>query len=579
MSAGDGRRAIAIVGLGPRGTYALERLLDRARSLPPEAGLEITAFEPHPAPGAGPVYDPSQPPYLRMNFAAELVDMWCPDKGLLPSERRLPFSAWRRSETGRAAGRDGDGASQPFPPRAEVGAYLEDGLRQLLAAAPASARIAVERAAVRALRPLGDGWELELTTNGEAGPGASESAHFDEVLLCTGHLPGPAGGPPLEAAAPAGPARIESVYPVERLSPQRVPAGSRVGVRGFALTFIDAALALSEGRGGRFLGSGEGADPLRYEADGAEPVAIHPYSRSGRPMLAKPGPGLAASLPGVTEAGAAGRERLLGGSGSPSVAETLLPQLAVTAERLLAAAGVATEPGPAAELGRLLAPSPGARPDPAVREQLRRSIEIGAGRAAPDAAWALGQSWRSLYPAIVERFGADRMRAREWPAFRRLALEMERIAFGPPLVNAAKLLALIDAGLVRLGEGPHLPAAPPAEAQVLIDAVSPPPGAAHLTTGPIGGLLERGLLRIPPGRRGIELGPEAQCIAADGDPVPGLAALGRISEDWVIGNDTLNRRLHPHPDRWAKAVVRRASDQGRPARGARVPPATAGASR
>jgi hypothetical protein len=40
-------------------------------------------------------------------------------------------------------------------------------------------------------------------------------------------------------------------------------------------------------------------------------------------------------------------------------------------------------------------------------------------------------TWRSLYPAIVARLGGEGS-AHDWPAFRRLTAELERVAFGPP---------------------------------------------------------------------------------------------------------------------------------------------------
>ena len=66
-------------------------------------------------------------------------------------------------------------------------------------------------------------------------------------------------------------------------------------------------------------------------------------------------------------------------------------------------------------------------------------------------------------------------------------------------------------------------------------------------------------MRIPPGRRGIEITSDVECVGADGSPTPGLGVIGRPTEDWIIGNDTLNRALHPHPERWALRVVSRAS--------------------
>ena len=44
---------IAIVGFGPKGLFALERLLDHATALPQHETLAVDLFEPDPNPGAG----------------------------------------------------------------------------------------------------------------------------------------------------------------------------------------------------------------------------------------------------------------------------------------------------------------------------------------------------------------------------------------------------------------------------------------------------------------------------------------------------------------------------------------------
>ena len=180
---------------------------------------------------------------------------------------------------------------------------------------------------------------------------------------------------------------------------------------------------------------------------------------------------------------------------------------------------------------------------------------MGLGIGEPGADWALGHAWRSVYPAIVERLGAHGMADAEWPAFRHLAAEMERIAFGPPPVNAAKLLALIEAGKVDLS---RLTSGPAREADLVLDAVIPPPGALATDGSLVAHLVRDGHARIPHGRRGIELTPDVTCVGAGGRPSEGLAAVGRPTEDWVIGNDTLNRALHPHAEIWARRVVARA---------------------
>jgi diaminopimelate decarboxylase len=198
------------------------------------------------------------------------------------------------------------------------------------------------------------------------------------------------------------------------------------------------------------------------------------------------------------------------------------------------------------------------------REELSRSLQIAQGKRAPDLGWALGQAWRSVYPAIVERLSGGGLSESDRLAFRALAGQMERVAFGPPAVNAAKLLALVDAGKVDLCfvSGAELTAHKHRSAlrlggfarpvDVVVDAVLPPPGAV----GPLADLLlARGYAHTSAGRRGIEVMADGECVAPDGGRLPGLSAAGRITEDCIVGNDTLNRALHPLLDRWAARVT------------------------
>jgi diaminopimelate decarboxylase len=153
---------------------------------------------------------------------------------------------------------------------------------------------------------------------------------------------------------------------------------------------------------------------------------------------------------------------------------------------------------------------------------------------------------------------------------------MERIAFGPPPVNAAKLLALIEAGRVQLSHvaGGQVVtragvtavvcgAAGERVVDVVVDAVLPGPGAVPADGGLVAQLLADGHARQLRGRRGLEVGKDCGCLGRDGRLVAGLAAIGRPTEDCVIGNDTLSRGLHPHADRWAQRIVRRAVTQVR----------------
>jgi uncharacterized NAD(P)/FAD-binding protein YdhS len=551
---------VAIVGIGPKGLFALERLLDHAQRC--DAPLDVDLFEPHPVPGAGPVYDPAQPGYLLMNFAADQLDMWCSDSACVPRSQRLTFVDWRRR-----AGAGGSDEAR-YPPRAQVGRYLAEGFEQLRSHLPDATRLTLRPQAVDAVRRRGLRWRVE------AADGSVRD--YDEVLVATGHRPSSWAGGREHAAA-----HVESVFPVSsHLSCEAVAPGAAVAVRGFALTFIDAALALTEGRGGTFESDGH-PYRVRYVPSpaGGEPDVIRPFSRSGRPVLAKPGPALAAGVPALDDIARHARERILGLPPGFSPEDELVAilssatgacLLAATGRRpagddLLRAARSARGWLGAAMLGA--APAYGHRP----AIELERSLAVGTGMHPPDVQWALGQCWRSVYPAIVRRLGHGGLPTSAWPAFHRLAAQLERVAFGPPPGNAAKLLALGEAGRVDLTHVAGGVVATDAgvtalrsrrgsrPVDVVVNAVLAEPGAR----GAAGGLLEQlvgeGHARIAPAQRGLQVTSDATCIARGGLESPGLAAIGRPTEDSVIGNDTLSRSLHPYADRWAQRVARRAA--------------------
>ncbi len=497
---------VAIVGLGPKGLFALERLLDRAADTA-TGPIAVEIFEPHSVLGAGPVYDPDQPDYLRMNLDAAEVTIWPAGSAAVPATEQLSFTQWQRANLELSD-------CERYPPRAEMGRYLAAGAALLVEHAAQRIEVAVHRREVAAVTALSSGWQVAAEDAG---------GEFDEVLVATGHAHAWDGmlANGWNHAAPL----VERVFPVEaNLNP--IPRGARVAVRGYALTFIDAALALTEGRGGRFEPVTDGTG-LLYRKAGTEPAKILPFSRTGEPMVAKPQRDEVATDETWRELTSQARERI---SKLPPDGEAVAALEAI----------VTTLAG------------------------IRHGVESDAAN--------LGVAWRALYPAVVERFGADGIGDAEWPAFRVVATQMERYAFGPPAINAAKLEALIRAGIVdpthcRGGrietEGAQSELCSQAgrtPIDIVLDAVLAPPGAIGLDSPLLRGMLTDGVARVQRGRRGLEVAADASCVAARGGLSYGLSAYGRPTEDSVIGNDTLNRSLHPQLDLWADRVIARSRE-------------------
>ncbi len=260
-----------------------------------------------------------------------------------------------------------------------------------------------------------------------------------------------------------------------------------------------------------------------------DPAVFLPVTRTGRLMAVKP------EFDGVEAADiiAAGSRLLADAPDTPA----LITALALTARRLLERAG---RPG---DVDAVLAGSGG----------------------DPDGEWAVGLAWRECYPALVERAsyaGRDSLEG-----FGELARRLERVAFGPPPESMEHLQGLIDSGkvdLTHLGRGTEDLAdlVRDTGATVVVDAVIPPPGVVEGTLEHW--LVEQGLARIRLGTRGLDVAPDGTVVGQTS-----LAAVGRMTEDVVLGNDTLSRTLHDVIPRWARRLV------PGPAQAHGIPPLTA----
>ena len=263
---------IAIVGLGPWGVCALERVVTTARQeLPPGLDVAVHVIEPG-TPGSG-VYDVGQPDYLVLNNP-------CGELSLYPFETEAdqPCYAvglydWAVARGYRWVGERCaiDPTGRPiephhFLPRRLMGEYLQWFYRALLAGAPPSVHIVHHPTAAIDMVARRDGSEEVRLANGG-------TVVADHVIVTSGHT---ANEQPLASGRDLDP------YPVGAYV-DSIPAKASVAVSGMGLVAVDVVTALTLGRGGEFVDQGTG---LRYRPSGREPV-VQLYCRSGLPFTAK----------------------------------------------------------------------------------------------------------------------------------------------------------------------------------------------------------------------------------------------------------------------------------------------------
>ena len=475
---------IAIVGLGPWGICALERVVTGARhGLRPGLEVEVHVIEPG-TPGSG-VYDVTQPDYLLMNNACSQISLYP-----FASEADQPgygvgLYDWAVGQGYRWVGDDcaRNDSGRPiephhFLPRRLMGEYLQWFYLALVGGVPPAVRIVHHPAAAVDLVARLDGSEEVYLVDGS-------TVIVDQVIVTSGHTANEDDG-----HAAAYPRQL-SAYPVTRYV-QSLPGQATVGVAGMGLVALDVVTALTVGRGGRFV---EHADGLRYRPGGREPV-IQLFSRSGLPYTAKSVTGV--DLTGVYEPIICTPEafdqlsgRLNGSRRLVDLRTELLPLL-FAEMRVRYYAQLAHQSGTAADSA-------------AVREQFRAAwnqdrfheeVACQAARFGPFDAEAVffghqpryhsSEDYeRSVYDLIAEDLreaevpdGASPVKSatevfrifrdpiRSVVEYGGLSLDsylefnadvtsrINRLVAGPPALRSRQLLALMDAGVLQFPYGP-----------------------------------------------------------------------------------------------------------------------------
>jgi|GEM_PF-78727 len=272
-------RKIAIIGGGPKGMYGFERLAARFQASPPQERVEIHIYNRSAQFGAGDNYRPDQPPYLLINNPVGDINMWIDEEPKPVFPEPLSLTEWLRRKEGK------DVTENDYVDRASVGRYLTCGFELIATNLPANVYGKYMLGEVIDLCKQDEKYTLRIKTTG--GTDLDVLHRYDYVLLATGHPKNCAGKHEKKfqefAAGKKNIDFIPFVYPTEPILTELSP-GCKVAIKGIGLTFVDAVLALTEGKGGKFKRDPD-SGKLIYKSSGREPDVIFPFSRSGLPMI------------------------------------------------------------------------------------------------------------------------------------------------------------------------------------------------------------------------------------------------------------------------------------------------------
>lgn len=256
-----GDNTIAIVGGGPKGLYGLNHFINRMRLHQATKPCKVLWFNRDELFGCGPNYSILQPDYLLINYCIGHLNAFH-DK-YSQKEDQQSFMEW----LSKVKCIDTDVQPTDFASRALVGYYLQWVAKETMRQLPANVQLQLIAEPVVAIAEQHSKARIETKTG---------SWDVASILLATGHC---YNNTPLITESEVTMANfIRSPYPVSKYDD--ITSDAQVGITGMGLTFIDIALALTEGRGGTFDDNGE------YCPSGKEPL-IYSFSRTSLPILCR----------------------------------------------------------------------------------------------------------------------------------------------------------------------------------------------------------------------------------------------------------------------------------------------------
>ncbi|WP_161554536.1 FAD/NAD(P)-binding protein [Sinomicrobium soli] len=556
-------RHIAVVGGGPKGLYALERAVSALKD--GSGKCCIHWFNSDNFFACGPNFRTTQPEFLLINFC--IGHIRCHTRALpvsvIPSFPDLvEWIAAKTTSEERPAAED-------FASRALVGTYLRDYLYCLFDHLPEHIEICMVAREITAMEPLPGGRIAFPPLPGYV---------YRSVLLCTGHCYDNSTSFPDEITEKPGFLYFRSPYPVALLD--AIPAGDAVAVLGMGLSFTDVALALTEGRGGRF----HGRDTLTYSPSGSEPL-LYPFSRSNLPMI--PRMGIYHKTYRLFYLSQEWADRLKKKKPLDFTSD-ILPVL----QKEICFAYYSTLLGSREEnaVSEYMDKLPGAQRFgwkqllfPAAQWQKEYSsygafiIDYMAHTIAEaekgechSPLMAAAAVWRIATPLVAQLYEfcgftgeSHREFLKNWYG------PLSRVSFGPPVVNMKKVLALIRSGTIRL------PGEPPAQLRVDQEQVmlSVPDGLQTVTAlidaRIARAALEKGNNRLYANLNdkglvtplvndtfrvgAITLDRNGRVITASGSVLQ-VYAYGTPTEGTVLDNDSLSREKHNFGALWARTL-------------------------
>ncbi|MCX2743309.1 FAD/NAD(P)-binding protein [Mangrovivirga sp. M17] len=567
-------KTIAIVGCGPRGLHAIEKLLQKLSQKETENWVNILVFEKSGNFGNGQIYSTDQSVNNWLNLPLrEIKIKERPDISLLKLNiKSFPsFHNWANIEKNDSRTPD------EYPTRAKVGEYLQERFQSLFEALNSVDLITKIPEEVIDANISSD--NIQLITSSE------KSFRCDHAALALGHLPVEPSDQIkkwMEHCDNIPEATLfTSPYPVSKFdNPEIINHRSIIGIRGYGLSMIDVMRELTDTRGGSFHLEDSDTIKLRYQKGKYCPKKIVPFSLDGLPPAPKPinkyiddkfkpSERQLNKLINNIEAeisDSPGDLQFIFKHFSPLVAEIFIDLDKLCAgkknEKQVYSSLITTWLKDDDHEHELILSK---KIDPVT--QIESFIDMATGNSKISLDYCIGQVWRHCQHTFYQLLSYRDLPQKVYLKFIDLNERIKRYSYGPPVESMQQQLALIKAGVMDLTfvKNPEINLTENGwqfekngksiSMNIVADTVLSPPQLIKTKSPLLQKLLKAN--HIVPYHKNLGANTKKSGLVIPGNNennIP-LAILGRLSIGKNVGVDSIHESFNGQISNWAKRMI------------------------
>jgi len=571
-------RKVGIIGIGPRGGYASERLILELTKQKSLSNIHLSLFESTGNFGNGQVYNLQQNSSNWINITERILEL-NRREAIETSTLRISsfpsYHEWIEKDFNTLPIDKID----TYPPRAYIGKYLSQRFQSLAQPLIDSNIVSLYNERVKEVIWLNNN-KIQITTI------SNTYVEFDEILLTIGHqfteLSQQIKNWSEFVDGKTNINLFKAPYPVaDYLYHENLSNKSVIGIRGFGLAMIDVVRAIAE-KFGRFVIEDKQTQSCSFRMEEETINMLIPFSLDGLPPAPKP---LNARVDKWFEPP---EEAIL--NFEQQIRDKQIQEKAKNPHFLIAAfAPIAT--AIYSKLPNAINPlntsksaiedliirwledqsyehpvfTPSQQP---ARKSMEEFVEMAIGQGAISLNYCIGQVWRHCQPSIYKELSFNNCSDSVFAKIIALDESTKRYSYGPPVESIQQLLALIEAGVLNLdfvndpileltkeGWRFHLDSKS-IIATIMIDSVLDAPQIKSVTSSIVKNMLVNDLIKVVHNNLGVETDECGYLISQNKNKKIPIALLGRLAKGTIIGVDAILECFGSRPRQWAKQAAK-----------------------